>query len=74
MSTKRTICIKLEADTVARVDALAATMQTSRSWTISRLIDAALNPAGLSPAPGDRVPAGDHLPSPAGADNEGTHR
>jgi hypothetical protein len=74
MSTKRTICIKLEADTVERVDALAATMQTSRSWTISRLIDAALNPAGLSsPAPGDRAPAGDQ-PSPAGADNEGTHR
>jgi len=47
-------------------------MQTSRSWTISRLIDAALNPAGLSPAPGDRAPAGDR-PLPAGADNEGTH-
>ncbi len=49
MSTKRTICIKLEADTVERVDALAATMQTSRSWTISRLIDAALERISISP-------------------------
>ncbi|HQT59681.1 MULTISPECIES: CopG family transcriptional regulator [unclassified Acidiphilium] len=41
---KPTISIVLDQRTLDQIDGLAATMQASRSWTISKLLDAALNP------------------------------
>ncbi len=53
MSTKRTICLSLDPSLIERIDALAATMHATRTWTVSRLLDGALNPGGLhSPAAG----------------------
>ena len=44
MSTKRTICLSLETPLIERIDELAATMHATRTWTVSRLLDAALDP------------------------------
>jgi hypothetical protein len=48
MKTKRTICVNLEPELVERIDALAATMQATRTWTIARLLDASLNPGATA--------------------------
>ena len=53
MSTKRNICLSLEVPLIERIDELAATMHATRTWTVCRLLDAALDPGGLhSPAAG----------------------
>ncbi len=49
---KQSITISLEDDLIGRLDGLAATMGASRSWTIAKLLDAALDPGGLHPAAG----------------------
>ena len=58
---KPTISIVLDQRTLDQIDGLATTMQASRSWTIGKLLDAALDPgaehqraagAAGSPPPG----------------------
>ncbi len=47
--SKQSITVSLEDDLIERLDGLAATMGASRSWTLAKLLDAALNPGGSYP-------------------------